>query len=54
MKIKKEEVLKLKLSGNDVKNFKSVIKELCSNTIGFSKSISTEELDTINKINNKL
>lgn len=57
MEITKEEILSIKVIGDDCKLLKSIIKKVLTNekTIGFGKSILNEkENDLLNNINEKL
>lgn len=52
MKGKLKESLIIKLSGDDLENFKTIIKSLCNPKIGFNNiEITTSQKETLEKIN---
>lgn len=57
MTIKEEKELKIKLSGDNMDNFKSAIKKITeeTNTAGFSKSkLNGDEIKVIQELNSKI
>lgn len=55
MKIKTTKAIKLKLNGNDADRFKSIIKKLNQDNIGFKQwSLSDEELQVVKSLHEKL